>query len=99
MAKKSKRKKRLWILALLIFIFLLLLMLGGKRGFIQQLRLRYEKKVLEQEIEVLEEKKEQLETEKERERISNKLYRPGGLGDKKLHPNYWGDKPGYSKWR
>lgn len=49
-----------------MFLLTLVLLLSvGKRGFIQQIRVKYERKQLQKEIEVLEAEKKELEKEKE----------------------------------
>ena len=76
-----KRKRRMWLFALLSILMLLLLLSTGKRGFIQQIRLRQERRRLEKEIEALQEEIKQLEEEKEKlndpehiEQIARKKY-------------------------
>ena len=54
------------VLTCLLFVTLLLLFSMGRRGFIQQLRLRQERRHLEQELQALQEEKAELEAEKER---------------------------------
>ncbi|MBN2030604.1 septum formation initiator family protein [bacterium] len=62
----SKRKKRAWILGCLLLLTLVLVLSMGKRGFIQQIRIKRERKQLMEEIEILEEQKAMLEAEKEK---------------------------------
>ena len=62
----SKRKKRVWILGCLLLLTLVLIFSMGKRGFIQQIRIKQEKKQLQEEIEELEAQKLLLEAEKEK---------------------------------
>lgn len=64
MKRKNPKKARNTILAVLCFITLVLLLSMGKRGFLQQIRARQEKKKLAHEIEALEAKKKELEEEK-----------------------------------
>ena len=67
MAKRSKkRRKRVWILGCLLLLTLVLILSMGKRGFIQQIRIKREKDRLQKEIEILEEQKTVLEVEKEK---------------------------------
>ena len=61
----GKRKRLVRILAILCFLTLLLILSLGKRGFIQQIRIRQERKRLVREIEALQEQKKSLELEKE----------------------------------
>jgi cell division protein FtsL len=64
--RSSKRKKRVWILGCLLLLTLVLIFSMGKRGFIQQIRIKREKQQLQEEIEALEEQKLLLEAEKEK---------------------------------
>lgn len=64
--RSSKRKRRVWILGCLLLLTLLLFLSMGKRGFIQQIRIKREKEKLIKEIETLEEQKILLEAEKEK---------------------------------
>ena len=61
-----KKKRRGGILILLLFFSLLLILSVGKRGFIQQYRVRQERKRLEVELESLNKEKEKLEEEIEK---------------------------------
>ena len=67
MNRKPIHNKRMGkIFIVLCFITLLLLLSVGKRGFIQQYRVRQERNRLKQEIESLQAGKKQLEEEKEK---------------------------------
>jgi len=68
MAKKSKKassKKRNRLLFLLILITLILVFSLAKRGYIQHIKLRLEKRRLSREIEAMKEQKAGLEKEKQ----------------------------------
>jgi cell division protein FtsL len=64
--KTAKRKRKGGILLLLLFFSFLLILSMGKRGFIQQYRVRQERKRLEQELESLKAEKKKLEEEIDR---------------------------------
>lgn len=60
---RVQRKRRVWP-GVILFCTLLFFLSIGKRGLIQQARVRIERYRLQKEIEVLKKKKEALETEK-----------------------------------
>lgn len=60
---KMQRKKRVWS-GVILFCTLFFLLSIGKRGFIQQARVRIERYRIQKEIETLQKKKEALEAEK-----------------------------------
>ncbi len=64
MYKSNNRRRRIWIVGLLFLLTLLLLFSTGKRGFIQQVRVRIEKQRLEKERQALEARITELEKEK-----------------------------------
>ncbi len=66
MKRTPHKKARNTILGVLCFVTLVLLLSMGKRGFLQQIRVRQEKKKLVQEIEALEAQKLALEEEKKK---------------------------------
>ncbi len=66
MKRKSTKRKKGWILFFLLFLTLLLVFSTGKRGFIQQIRVRQERKRLERKIVELKEEKKKLEEEKKK---------------------------------
>lgn len=61
-----KRKKRAGILFILVLFTFLFLLSIGKRGFIQQFRVRLQRRQLKKEIVALKEEKKRLEKEKEK---------------------------------
>ena len=86
MTRKPTKKKG-WILFFLLFLTLLLLLSIGKRGFIQQIRVRQERRKLERKIAELKKEKKKLEEEKKKlndpkeiERIAREEY---GMAKKK----------------
>ncbi|RKY51220.1 MAG: hypothetical protein DRP89_09210 [Candidatus Neomarinimicrobiota bacterium] len=85
--KRKSTKKKGWIIFFLLFLTLLLLLSIGKRGFIQQIRVRQERKQLERKIAELKEEKKKLEEEKKKlnnseeiEKIAREKY---GMAKKK----------------
>ncbi|MBN2105257.1 septum formation initiator family protein [bacterium] len=64
MAKRKKGKSR-GLLILLIFIAFLALLMPGKRGILNQIRIRLQERQLAKEIQELTETKERLEEKKE----------------------------------
>jgi cell division protein FtsB len=64
--RKTASRKRTLIIGLIGLLILLFLLSVGKRGFIQQLRIRRERVRLENEIQTLEARKSALEEEKDK---------------------------------
>ena len=80
-------RRRHFFLGLIIFFILLILFSLGKRGFIQQIRIRRERVQLQQAIRSLETQKAELEEEKQKlndpetvEKVAREEY--GMAGDK-----------------
>jgi len=102
MAPSSKKRgRRAWILPLLGFLTLLLILSSGKRGFIQQIRVRQERTRIEKETKRLEAIRKQMEEEKKKlnepavvEKIAREKYGMAKKNEKVLHvvPKK-GDKP------
>ena len=93
MKKQSNRKKRRgWIFGFIVLLTLLILLSIGKRGFIQQIRIKQEQQKLKQEIAELKEKKEILEKEKEKlddpehiEKVAREKYGMAKKNEKVYH--------------
>jgi cell division protein FtsB len=87
-----RRKRRVWVLPFLALLALLFLLSTGKRGFLQQIRVRRDRARIEQEIQRLEVLKKQLEEEKKKladpavvEKIAREQYGMAKKNEKVLH--------------
>jgi cell division protein FtsL len=88
----QRRKRRVWVLPFLAFLALLFLLSTGKRGFLQQVRVRRDRARIEKEIQRLKTQKMQLEEEKKKladpavvEKIAREQYGMAKKNEKVLH--------------